>query len=125
MSERLLLQLELCAAAAVAAAAALAWNAREPLALGIAAGGAWSLASLWCLARLLAAWLSPTHSRRRVIGWLLVKLAVLYPLAVAFLLAAPHLAMSFGIGFTVALAVMAVGFACQGIRAAQAQSHGR
>lgn len=96
-----------------------------PAALGMAAGGAWSLASLWCLARLLAAWLSPARSRRRVIGWLLVKLAVLYPLAVVFLQAHPRLAMSFGVGFTLALAVMACGFALHGVRAARAQSHGR
>ena len=43
------------------------WNAQ--LALGVFAGAWWNAASLWCLARLLSAWLGPTPSRRRAISW--------------------------------------------------------
>ena len=35
----------------------------------ILAGGLWNLASLWCLTRLLGAWLRPDPSRSRVVGW--------------------------------------------------------
>ena len=66
-------------------------------------GGVWSVANLWVLARLLAAWVGPQRSRRRVVGWLLMKLAVLYPLAVLFLRASPEAAGGFGIGFSVVL----------------------
>ena len=125
MTERLLQQLEGWAAAATALAAALVWSSRPPLALGIAIGGAWNLASLWCLARLLNAWLGPRRSNRRVILWLVVKFPLLYLLAAAcFRLSAASL-MGFGIGFTASLAIVIGGFALQVPRVPQVHPHGR
>ena len=73
--------------------------------VGIFAGGTWNMASLWCLARLLSAWLGPAASRRRVIGWLLVKFPLLY-LVVFTLLRHPAVSLvGFGIGFTIVLVV--------------------
>ena len=72
-------------------------------AAGFLVGVAWGLANLWVLARLLAAWLHPPRSKWRVVGWLLAKLAVVYPLAALFLYAYPGRAMSFGLGFSVVL----------------------
>ncbi len=47
-------------------------------AAGVILGGVWNLASLWCLTRMLQAWLGPNPSQRRVIVWLLVKFPLLY-----------------------------------------------
>ena len=114
MTDRMLMQLESIAAALAAAAAGLIWPAQPSLAAGIAAGGAWSLANLWCLSRVLSAWLGPEHSRRRAIAWLLIKLAVLYPAAFIILNAYPQLAAGFGVGFSLALVVVIAGFALRG-----------
>lgn len=103
--------LESIAAVLAAVAAGLAWPLQPSLAAGIAAGGAWSLANLWCLSRVLSAWLGPEHSRRRAVGWLLVKVAVLYPAAFAVLSVHRQLAPGFGLGFTLVLAVVIAGFA--------------
>ena len=124
MIERRFLELEGCAAAATALAAVLAWTSSATLAMGIAAGGAWNLANLWCFSRLLAAWLG-THSRRRAIGWLAVKLAVVYPSAVVVLSAAPHLAVGFGIGFGLVLIMVTGGLARASRRPAALPTHGR
>ena len=51
---------------AVAATALIA--VRPAWALSFAAGGAWNLASLFCLAHMLKAWLGPMPSQRRAIG---------------------------------------------------------
>lgn len=92
---------------------------------GVLAGGAWNLASLWCLSRLLHAWLGPQHSRRRVLGWLLVKFPLLYLVAFGLLHTRAVSAMGFGIGFSVILA-MAIGrFALRAKSFAAPSSHGR
>lgn len=71
--------------------------------LGMAAGALWNLASLWCLARLLNAWLGPTPSTRRVVGWLCVKFPLLYALIV-LLFQVPALSPAgFGVGFSLVL----------------------
>ena len=114
MTDRIFVQLESIAAALAAAAAGLVWTAQPSLAAGIAAGGAWNLANLWCLSRVLAAWLGPEHSRRRAVAWLLVKLAILYPAALAVLGAHRQLAPGFGIGFSLVLVVVIAGFALRG-----------
>ena len=124
MTERRFLQLEGCAAAATALVAVLAWTSSSTLAVGIVAGGAWNLANLWCFSRLLAAWLG-THSRRRAISWLVVKLAVVYPSAVIMLSAAPHLAVGFGIGFGCVLIMVTGGLARASRRPAALPIHGR
>ena len=98
--------------------------------LGVAAGAGWSLTNLWVLSRLLAAWMTPTRSTpstplgagRRAIGWLLLKLAVLYPLAFLFLRAAPYRAVSFGVGFTLVLGA-AIGYVA--VTAQRSIPHGR
>ena len=83
------------------------WHPR--LALDLFIGGVWNLASLWCLAQLLSAWLGPQPSQRRAIAWLLVKFPGLYVLAFMLIwkqLVAP---VGFGVGFTMVL-VMLVGW---------------
>ncbi len=105
MSERIPLALWGGTAAGIVLAAAVAsiWGAH--LGLGLLAGGAWSLASLWCLVHLLDAWLGPKPSRRRAIGWLLVKFPLLY-LALFLLLYSSRVSVAgFGVGFTLVLAV--------------------
>jgi hypothetical protein len=83
------------------------------IALGIAAGALWNLASLWCLARLLKAWLGPTPSTRRVVGWLLVKFPLLYTLIV-LLFQVPSLSLAgFGVGFSLVL-IAAGALMCRG-----------
>lgn len=81
--------------------AAAPWGAR--MVGGVAAGGLWNLASLWCLVRLLDAWLGPTPSRRRALGWLFVKCPLLYALAWAVLALARVSPIGFGLGLTVGL----------------------
>ena len=93
--------------------------------LGALAGAAWNLTNFWILTRLLSAWISPVRSRRRVLGWLLLKLAVLYPLAFVFLRAFPHLAVSFGVGFTLVLCAAVAWFAASAQRTVALKSHGR
>ena len=73
------------------------------LLLSAAAGAAWNAASLFCLARLLRAWLGPQPSRRRVAGWLLVKCLLLYPLVVLILRHPAISCAAFGVGFTLVL----------------------
>lgn len=97
----------------------------QPLALGLLAGGLWNLANLYCLTRLLTAWLGPPRpaghdgrpprlwrsagrgggrrSTRRVVGWLLVKFIALYVLAFALLRLPGVSPVGFGVGFTVVL----------------------
>jgi len=98
------------AGAAVGAAAGLAalWDLR--LGLSVAAGGAWNLANLWCLMQLLDAWLGRA-SKRRALGWVLVKFPVLYGL-VFVLLAQPRVSVvGFGLGFTLVLFLAIAGLA--------------
>jgi len=96
------------AVAAVAVAGVSYWDARTGL--GVAAGVAWNLASFWCLARLLQAWLGPRPSTRRAVAWLLLKFPLLYGAAV-LLLRSPSLSiLGFGVGFTLIL-LLAVGWA--------------
>ena len=78
------------------------------LALGLTAGGLWNMANLFCLGRLLTAWLGPQPSTRRVVGWLFVKFLGLYALAV-WLLREPAIhPVGFGAGFTVVLGTAGV-----------------
>ncbi len=107
----------------VCTVASWAWGAH--VAGGILAGGAWNLASLWCLMRLLDAWLGSHPSRRRAIGWLLLKFPLLYLLVfVVFRRPAVSL-VGFGIGFTVVLAVVVGGIGIQATRTALAPPHDR
>lgn len=88
---------------------AFLWGA--PLAIGMLVGGAWHLASLWCLASLLAAWLGPQRSQRTVLGWLLVKFPLLYGAAI-LLLRHPSMSIAgFALGFTVVLVAVIAGVA--------------
>lgn len=97
------------------------WNG----ALGVLTGATWNIANLWILSRLLSTWMSPSRSVRQVVGWLILKLAVLYPLVIVFLQAFPHLAMSFGVGFTMVLGGAITWFAVLAQRALTIKSHGR
>ncbi len=111
MTDRMLNELWVVSASAVGLCAVLtaAWN--RSLAMSMLIGGAWNLASLWCLARMLRAWLGPHPSRRRVIGWLLVKFPLLYAAIVLLLVQASVSALGFGIGFTVVLLTAMTWFA--------------
>ncbi len=126
MSNRALSRLCLLGAAATTAAAALAGLMGEcRIALGILVGGTWNLLSLWCLTRLLNAWLGPQHSSRRALGWLLLKFPLLYALIVV---AFGHQAISllgFGIGFTVVLVVALGVLGVSARQAIGARAHGR
>lgn len=97
----------------VAAAAAAVWG--PAVGLGLLAGGAWNLASLWCLSRLLQTWIGPPRlagdqsgkgpaaSRRQAVAWLLVKFPLLYGL-MFLILRAPNLSLiGFGAGFSLTL----------------------
>ena len=107
MNERALLKLLFAGGLLVAGAAATALRWNGPLALGIAAGGAWNLLNLWCLATALTVWLDQSPSRRRAIGWFVIKFPLLY-LAVFCLLSRPSVSpIGFGIGFTIVLALAA------------------
>jgi hypothetical protein len=124
MSDQRFRQCAALAAATTALAAACAVRPNPVLALGIAAGGLWSLANLWCLARMLAAWLG-ARARRRAVGWLLVKLILLYPAALALLSADPRLSPGFGLGFGIALVVIVAGVARAARQPAALPTHGR
>lgn len=80
-----------------------AWFWGPRVGFGVFAGGIWNLANFWCLTRLLSAWLGPQQSRRRVIGWLLVKCPLLYGAAFALLSHPAVSVIGFSIGFTVVL----------------------
>lgn len=88
--------------ACLAAVAVPIWGGGA--ALGIVAGGGWNLASLWCLAQLLDAWLGPHRSTRRVIGWLLIKFPLLYAVAYGLLRLPGVSLIGFSVGFTAVLA---------------------
>ncbi len=79
------------------------WVGGANAALSIGAGGLWNLASLFCLARMLRAWLSPSPSTRRVLAWLLVKFPCLYAAVILLFKSGAISLISFGIGFTVVL----------------------
>ena len=89
---------------AVSALAASWWGVR--VMGGVLAGGAWNLASLWCLAHLLSAWLGSRPSTRRAIAWLVLKFPFLYLLAFGILRSPSVSLIGFSIGFTVVLIVV-------------------
>ena len=125
MSEYAVKPLWIIAALVLVAGVAVsaAWGAR--MALGVAAGGTWNLASVWCLTRLLEAWLGAHPSRTRVILWLLVKCPLLYLLAFGALWTRAVSAEGFGIGFTVVLLTVVAGMARNARRLVTAHPHGR
>ena len=125
MPERLLMRLELYAAAGVLAATAIAVGWSAPLATGILAGGSWNLASLWCLAHLLNAWLGPQRSRRLALGWLILKFPLLYVLAFGFVRASIGSLVGFGVGFTLVLIVVVGGLAIRARPLSATRSYGR
>ncbi len=114
----------LLAAAVLLVAADASWLVAPRIVTGLLAGGVWNLANFWCLSRLLNAWLTPHASRRRALGWLLVKFPLLY-LLVFLLLRAPSVSLvGFGLGFTAVLAMTVGWFLLQSQRIV-VQSHGR
>ncbi len=112
------------AASALVIAALPAWG-WGPRAVGsVLAGGLWNLASLWCLSRLLGAWLRPDPHRRVVLGWLALKGALL-ALLIGVVLRAPWLSfIGFGIGFTIVLIVIVASFAWHARQLVAGQPHG-
>ena len=72
-------------------------------AAGVALGGLWNLASLWCLAHMLQAWIGPKPSQRRALAWLLVKFPLLYA-AIFFVFQTSFVPFqAFTVGFSVVL----------------------
>ncbi len=111
MTERQLRRLWAWAAlGAIGAAAASSWWSGR-IAIGVLAGGAWNLASLWCLIHLLGAWIGPRASVRRAIGWLLLKFPLLYVLAFGVLNSRTVSLLGFAAGFTVVLVLLVGGYA--------------
>jgi hypothetical protein len=110
MTERHLRQLWAWAAAGGLAAVAAARLWSPQLAAGVLAGSAWNLANLWCLIHLLNAWIGPSPSRRRVIGWLIPKL-LLYGAAFAVLQGGAVSLGGFAVGFSVVLLLLVGGYA--------------
>ncbi len=111
MSDRMLRELwgMIVAGVVLCSALAAAWN--RSVATSVLVGGMWNVASLWCLAHLLRAWLGPQPSQRRTIGWLLVKFPLLYVAVIALLRSPAMSAVGFGIGFTVVLLIAMAWFA--------------
>ena len=125
MSEQALKPLWMIAALglAVGVAVSFAWGLRA--ALGVGVGGIWNLASLWCLVQLLNAWLGQSPSKKRALGWLLVKFPCLYGLAFLLLWTRAVSPVGFGIGFTIVLLMMMGGMALRATSFALAPPHGR
>ena len=122
MNGRTMWGMAMYAGVALAVCALVAHIGWGPMAAsGVLAGGLWNLASLWCLAQLLAAWLGARPSRRRAILWLSVKFPLLY-LAAFTLLRQPGFSLvGFGVGFSIVLAVAVVALAAN----ARQMVHGR
>lgn len=125
MTERVLLNVWGVAAAAVVMAAVPAWAWGPRVVLGVLVGGAWNLASLWCLVRLLMGWLGPHHDTRRAIGWLLLKCGLLALLVFGILRRPAISVVGLCIGVTVALVVVVGNLAWRAKRLVIGQSHGR
>ena len=128
MPELFIRQLLMWVALVIAAVAAIAGVVADAeVAMGAVAGGGWNLASLWCLAQLLNAWLGPRASRRLATLWAIVKFPALYLLAFA-LFQIPGLSpMGFAIGFT-AILIAAIGglmVFSQRLAAPPSKVHGR
>lgn len=92
------------------------------LSLGILAGAAWNAANFCCLKQLFAAWMGPSPSRTRVIGWLLAKFVFLYPSAFLLLRHPAVSPFGFGLGFTL---VLLIGMGVVLLRAQRTIAHGR
>ena len=69
----------------------------------IGVGAVWHALSLFCLARLLRAWLGSVPSTRSALGWLFVKGPVLYLALWGWLRQPSSSVIGFGLGFTAAL----------------------
>ena len=106
----------------VGVAAGSLWGV--PVAAGILVGGVWNLLSLWCLARLLGAWMGPTRSTRHVLGWLLLKVPCLYAAAIWLFLSRPVSILPFGVGFTIVLLSAAAHMAIRPLSFSTSQPHG-
>lgn len=102
-----------------AAAAGLLWNGRA--AVSLLAGGAWHLASVWCLVQLLAAW-TASEKRWPVVAWCLVKFPLLYAVVFALFQWPGISAAGFGAGFTLVLVCAVVWLRAQTARMARAES---
>ncbi len=125
MNERIVTHAWRQAAIAWAVASAAMVLVRPAWALSVAAGGAWNLASLLCLAQMLKAWLGPVPSQRRAIAWLLLKFPLLYVLVYQVLRTPSMSFLAFGLGFTLVLLVV-VGSVLLGLQRTIATArHGR
>ncbi len=124
MNESIAKTLWMAGAAAVALATLAAAPMGGSVMLGVLAGAAWNLASLWCLTRMMGAWLGPNGSTKRAAGWILVKFPLLYLLAFAMLRSSISI-IGFGIGFSVVLLVSVAWFVLNAQKLMAVRSDGR
>lgn len=125
MSEQLSKRVWVTAAGIMLVGAAIAARWGAHVATGLFIGGAWNLASLWCLVHLLSAWIGPHPSRRRAIAWLLLKFPLLYLLAFVMFRSPRVSLIGFGVGFTIVLIVLIGWFALQARQMTLMRPHGR
>ena len=125
MHNRMIRQLVCAVGAVLGASALLALRWDVAVATGIVVGGLWNLASFWCLANLLQAWLGPKPSRRRAVTWLLIKFPLLYGVIFTVFISRAVSSIGFGIGFTVVLVVLLGWYVLRAPQMAAARSHGR
>lgn len=98
-----ILKISAAALAATAALAFLGWGISS--AAGVLAGGAWHLSSLWCLAKMLNAWLGPKPSQKKAVAWVLVKFPLLYFAVFALFQNRLVPFAAFSVGFSVVLLI--------------------
>ncbi len=98
-----ILKISTSALVLTAALAFFGWG--KAASAGVLIGGAWHLASLWCLARVLSAWLGSKPSQKKAIIWTLVKFPLLYFAIFALFQSRLVPFAAFGVGFSVVLAI--------------------
>jgi hypothetical protein len=86
---------------------AVAWDVAH--ARGLLFGGLWSIANLWVLKGLLAAVVEARRCSRRVLGWMTLKLPLLYGVGAGVLLTVPLSVGAAIVGFHIPLAVILAG----------------
>ena len=94
--------------AAMGLAVAMSCRAGSPMVLGVLVGGSWQLVNLWSLSRMIARWLEPSASKRRMAGWFVVKFPLLYLLAIISLSRPWISPVGFGMGFVAVLIAAAI-----------------
>lgn len=118
MSDKIKARVLRFSAIGLAVASAITWVCfGSRAAVGVIAGGAWNLASLWCLTRLLQAWIGPKPSQKKAVFWVLVKFPLLYSAIFIVFHTRLFSLAAFSVGFSVVL-LIALGAFISGMRQA-------